>query len=91
MVLGELFNGLVRVGPWHPVRGDLAWLSLVIDSRLSAVNPYSSRVRSTGPEGSLPFFRKNHGSYPTETRSWAGMTVALMRLGTSHSRTHPLL
>ena len=24
----------------------------------SVVNPYSSRVRSTGPEGSLPFFEK---------------------------------
>ena len=31
---------------------------LVADSRFSAVNPYSSRVRSTGPEGSLPFFEK---------------------------------
>ena len=30
-------------------------------SIFSAVNPYSSWVRSTGPKGSLPFFKKNHG------------------------------
>ena len=34
---------------------------LVINSRFSVANPYSSRVRSTGSKGSLPFFEKNHG------------------------------
>ena len=27
MVLGELFNGLVRVGPQHPIRGGPTWVS----------------------------------------------------------------
>ena len=36
----------------------MAWVSLVIDSRFSAVNPYSSRVCSTGPEGYVPFFEE---------------------------------
>ena len=31
---------------------------LVTDSRLLVANPYSSRVRSTGPKGSLPFFEE---------------------------------
>ena len=43
MVLSELLMGLGQ---------------LVTDSRFSAVNPYSSRVYSTGPEGSLPFFKE---------------------------------
>ena len=29
---------------------------LVADSRFLTTSPYSSRVRSTGPKGSLPFF-----------------------------------
>ena len=46
------------MGPLHPVRGDLSWVSLVTDSRFSAVNPYSFWVRSTSPKGSLPFFEE---------------------------------
>jgi len=48
----------VQNGPRHPVHGDLAWVSLVIDSRFLAVDPYSSRVRSAGPEGYVPFFEE---------------------------------
>jgi len=42
--------------------GSRSWGSglgqLVTDSRPSTVNSYSSRVRSTGPKGHLPFFRE---------------------------------
>ena len=31
---------------------------LVTDSRFLTANPYSFRVRSTGPKGSLPFFKE---------------------------------
>ena len=31
---------------------------LVTDSRFLAASPYSSQVRSIGPEGSLPFFKE---------------------------------
>ena len=34
---------------------------LVTDSRFSVANLYSSQVRSTGPKGSLPFLKENHG------------------------------
>ena len=80
---------LVQVGSWHPICRDPSRVSLVTDFRFSAVNPYNSRVRSTGPKGPLPFFRENHGSYPAETQSWAGMPVALVRLGTGHLWAHP--
>jgi hypothetical protein len=31
---------------------------LVTDSRFLTASPYSSQVRSTGPEGSSPFFKE---------------------------------
>ena len=34
---------------------------LVTDSRLLVANPYSSRVRSTGPKGHCLSSKKNHG------------------------------
>jgi len=49
---------LVRVGSRHPVHVGPAWVSLVIDSRFLAVDPYSSWVRSIGPEGYVPFFEE---------------------------------
>ena len=56
-VLGELLTGRSEWGP-----GPRSWGSgvgqLVTDSRFLTAGPYSSQVRSTGPEGSLPFFEE---------------------------------
>jgi len=52
-----LLAGSPSGAPAPPSRGSVLG-QLVIDSRFLAVNPYSSRVRSNGPEGTLPFFEK---------------------------------
>ena len=66
MRLWWVVSWLVRVRSQHPVRGDPARVSLVTDFRFSAVNPYSSQVRSTGPRGSLPFFKKKPWIVPSQ-------------------------
>ena len=50
---------------------------LVTDLIFSMANPYSSRVRSTGPEGSLPFFEEKPW-----TRNVVGQPATLVRPGT---------
>jgi hypothetical protein len=57
MALGELLTGQFRWGPSSCSRGpDMG--QLVTDSRFLMASPYSSQVRSTGPEGSSPFFKE---------------------------------
>jgi hypothetical protein len=57
MVLGELLTGYFEWGP-----GSRSWGSdmgqLVTNSKYLMASPYSSQVRSTGPEGSSPFFEE---------------------------------
>ena len=58
MRLWWVVGWLVQVGSRHPIHGDPARVSLVIDSKFLAVDSYKSQVRSTGLEGSLPFFEE---------------------------------
>jgi hypothetical protein len=57
MVLGELLMGQFGWGPcsrsWGPSMG-----RLVTDFIFLTASPYCSPVRSTGPEGSSPFFEE---------------------------------
>jgi hypothetical protein len=57
MVLGELVTGRFEWGPGSRPRGsDMG--QLVTNSRFSVANPYSSQIRSTGPNGSFLFFEE---------------------------------
>jgi hypothetical protein len=57
MVLGELLTGQFEWGPSSLSRGSSLG-RLATDSRFLTASLYSSRVRSTGPGGSLPFLRE---------------------------------
>jgi hypothetical protein len=58
---------------------------LVTDSRFLMASPHSYRVRSTGAEGSLPFFEKKIMDRAlAKTRTRVEMPMALVRPGTSH-------
>jgi hypothetical protein len=57
MVLGELPTGQFEWGLSFHSRGSIMG-QLVTDSRFFTASPYSYQVRSTGPEGSLPFFEQ---------------------------------
>jgi hypothetical protein len=59
-VLSELVTGQSEWGPGSRSRGSSLG-QLVIDSKLSTADPYSYQVRSTSPDGSLPFFREKPG------------------------------
>jgi hypothetical protein len=57
MVLGELLMSQSEWGLGSHSRGSSLG-RLAIGSRFLTANPYSSRVHSTGPRGSLPFFEE---------------------------------
>jgi hypothetical protein len=57
MVLGELLSGWFEWGLASRPQGS-GMGQLVTNSRFLMANPHSSRVRSIGPEGSLPFFEE---------------------------------
>ena len=62
---------------------------LVTDYRFSVVNPYSSRVHSTGPEGSLPFFEEKPWIVFSRDSNVARMPMTLVRPGTGHLPAYP--
>jgi hypothetical protein len=55
VVLVELLTGWSEWGPRSRPRGSGVG-QLVTDSRFLMADPFSYQVRSTGPNGSLPFF-----------------------------------
>jgi hypothetical protein len=57
MVLGEMLSGQFEWGPSSHSRGSFMG-PLVTNFRFLMASPYSSQVRSTGPEGSSPFFEE---------------------------------
>ena len=62
---------------------------LVTDSRFLAANPYSSWVRLTGPEGSLPFFEEKPWIASDRDSNVGQDARALVRPGTGRYRAHP--
>jgi hypothetical protein len=57
MVHGELLMGWSKWGPSsHPQGSDVG--QLVTDSRFSTSDLFIYQIRSTGPDGSLPFFEE---------------------------------
>jgi hypothetical protein len=68
MVLSELLTGRFEWGPSSRLRGS-SMGQLVIDSKFLMASPYSSQVCLIGPDGSLPFFEKNHGPCTVKTRT----------------------
>jgi hypothetical protein len=89
MTLGELITGWSEWGP-----SSLSWGSSmgqqVTDSRFSMADSYSYHVRSTSPDGSLPFVEENHGSCSSQDLD-AGCARASVPATSGPIHLHPSL